>query len=155
MCYDLGVTAKNAPGIRRSPRMNGKKRTEPMDAKISGLCTTAIIIIAVAGAIPSSRSLAATTRSEEGVYESYQRYSKAPANDFWYYHPGGPFYLYANRHYAYVGRHAHHRTSSRGAHWRHEYAWRGGYGRWGGPPVDGRCWSGEPSVWGWRQIRVC
>ena len=123
-----------------------------MDAKFLGLCATAIII-ATAGVIPSSR--AATTRSEEGVYESYQRYSKAPGNDFWYYHPGGPFYPYAHRRYAYAGRHVHHRAGWRGAHWRHEYAWRGAYGRWGGPPVDGRCWSGEPSVWGWRQIRVC
>ena len=133
-----------------------------MDAKILGLCSTAIIV-AAAGAIPVS-SLAAAARSEEGVYESYQRYSKAPANDFWYYHPGGPFYLYAGRHYAYAGRHAHHRASWRGARWRHEYAWRGhyrgwashgGFGRWGGPPADGSCWSGEPSVWGWREIRVC
>jgi hypothetical protein len=134
-----------------------------MDAKILGLCSTAIIV-AAAGAIPVSSSLAAAARSEEGVYESYQRYSKAPANDFWYYHPGGPFYLYAGRHYAYAGRHAHHRASWHGARWRHEYAWRrhyggwaahGGFGRWGGPPADGSCWSGEPSVWGWREIRVC
>jgi hypothetical protein len=133
-----------------------------MDAKILGLCTTAIIVAAT-GAISSSRSIAAT-RSEEGVYERYQRYSKAPANDFWYYHPGGPFYLYAPRHYAYLGRHAHHRASWHGR-WRRQYAWRGhygwgwtahgGYGRWGGAPVDGRCWSGEPSVWGWHEIRVC
>lgn len=133
-----------------------------MQAKISGLCTTALIV-AIVGAISSSQSLAAA-RSEEGVYESYQRYSKAPQNDFWYYHPGGPFYLYAHRHYAYIGRHVHRRAGWHGR-WHHQYAWRGhygwgvavhgGYGRWGGAPVDGRCWSGEPSAWGWHEIRVC
>ena len=132
-----------------------------MDSKILGLCTTAILVAAGA-AIPFSSSLGATVRSEEGVYESYQRYSKAPANDFWYYHPGGPFYLYAGRHYAYGGRHARHRASWHG-HWHHQYAWRArygwparaGYGRWGSPPADGSCWSGEPSTWRWREIRVC
>ena len=139
-----------------------------MNAKILGLCATTIIV-AAAGAISLSHSFAAT-RSEEGVYERYQRYSKAPPNDFWYYHPGGPFYLYGHHRYAYVVRHAHHRASwyrvrrHEYAWRRHEYAWRrhgwgwtarGGYGRWGAAPVDGRCWSGEPSVWGWHEIRVC
>jgi len=126
-----------------------------MDAKILGLCTAAIIV-AAAGAIPSSRPLAATL-SEDGVYEAWQRYSKLPANDFWYYHPGGPFYLYAHRRYAYAPRHAHHR--------RHQYAWRthhgsdwaahAGLGHWGGPPIDSMCWSDKPSPSGWREVRVC
>ena len=122
-----------------------------MDAKFLGLCATAIIIATAGRSLFAGRDDAERGRR----LRELQRYSKAPGNDFWYYHPGGPFYLYAQRRYAYAGRHVHHRAGWRGAHWRHEYAWRGAYGRWGGSPVDGRCWSGEPSVWGWRQIRVC
>ncbi|MBV8183445.1 MAG: hypothetical protein JOY76_02045 [Hyphomicrobiales bacterium] len=139
-----------------------------MDAKILGLCTAAIFV-AAAGVIPLSSAVGAPARSEEGVYERYQQYSKAPANDFWYYHPGGPFWLYsgrhygyAGRHYAYAGRHSRHHASWH-ARWHHQYAWRGhyrwaahpGFGRWGGPPIDGQCWSGEPSLRGWREIWIC
>ncbi|MBV9567644.1 MAG: hypothetical protein JO172_05860 [Hyphomicrobiales bacterium] len=139
-----------------------------MDAKVLGLCSAAIIVAASA-TIPSSVSRA-NTRSEAGVYEAYRRYSQAPANDFWYYHPGGPFYLYAHRHYAYGSRpgvwRGHRRHAGwHGAHWRHQYAWHGQhgwgwaqhrpYGGWGGSLVDGKCWSGEPALWGWRETHVC
>ncbi|MBV8961721.1 MAG: hypothetical protein JOY67_23100 [Hyphomicrobiales bacterium] len=139
-----------------------------MDAKVLGLCSVAVVAAACV-TLPFSASQA-NTRSESGVYEAYRRYSRVPANDFWYYHPGGPFYPYAHRRYAYAhgSRHAvwraHRHAGWHGAPWRRQYAWharrwgwaqRGAYGGWGGSLVDGKCWSGEPSAWGWREIHVC
>ena len=135
-----------------------------MDAKLLGLCAAAILV-ATAGTIPSASQ--ANTRSEAGIYEAYRRYSQAPANDFWYYHPAGPFYLYAHRRYAYgYGvRRFHRHAGWHGGYGHHHYAWharpawgwaqRGTYGGWGGSLVDGKCWSGEPSGWGWRETHVC
>ena len=54
-----------------------------MNAKILGLFAAAIPVT-TAGMIQSSPAHAAPWPSEAGVYERYQRYSKAPANDFWY-----------------------------------------------------------------------
>jgi hypothetical protein len=82
-----------------------------MNAKILGLFAAAIPVT-TAGMIQSSPAHAAPWPSEAGVYERYQRYSKAPANDFWYYHPGGPFYGY------YEGRRSY---RVRGGVWRAHY----------------------------------
>jgi hypothetical protein len=64
--------------------------------KTVGLFAAAITAIGI-----TQFSLARAATNESGVYERYQRYSKAPANDFWYYHPGGPFWIY--RRHSYVG----------------------------------------------------